>query len=203
MTEISSIDPTRAALIVLDMHVGVAGPGSDAGEHAEAQNTVANIAGLLEVARANEVLVIHAHHRSATGVRPGGLLPPLFRELADDPDMQDSAADMAIIAGLEPRDGEIVVHKERFGAFAGTGLDMILRAAAVDTIILTGTYTNLSVESTARYGADIGYRCVLAADALCSISAEWHDGALEHGLSVICEIGSSAEVESALGVAGR
>jgi gluconolactonase len=198
MSELRPLDPAHTALVVLDMHASVAGPGTDAGEHAAAQGTVPNIGRLLDFARSNGLLVIHVHHRSATGVRPAGLLPELFRELADDDDLQDGADGMDLVPGLEPVGADLVMHKQRFGAFSGTELDIVLRAAGVTSLVLTGTYTNLSVESTARYGADLGYRIALPSDALCSTSHEWHTGALSGGLSVIAEIGTTDDVLAAL-----
>ncbi|MFC8676804.1 cysteine hydrolase family protein [Streptomyces griseorubiginosus] len=200
MSEIKPLDSAHTALLVLDMHESVAGPDAEdgAGAHAIEQNVVAHIASLLDAARAGGLQVIHVHHRSAKGVRPTGRLPELFRELADEESLQEGDPGMDVLPGLEPVDGDLVIHKERVSAFTGTELDIVLRAADVDTLILTGTWTNLSVESSARYGADIGYRIVLASDGLCSISREWHEGALSLGLSLLCEIGTTAEVLAAL-----
>ena len=197
---VQRIDPAHTALLVLDMHESVAGPSAEggAGAHAVEQNAVEHIVSLLDKARTSAIQVIHAHHRSARGVRPSGRLPELFRELAADQSLQEGDPGMAVLPGLEPAGDDIVVYKERVSAFTGTELDIVLRAADIDTLILTGTWTNLSVESTARFGADIGYRIVLASDALCSISREWHEGALAHGLSVLCEIGSTDQVLEAI-----
>ena len=198
MSKLQPLDRARTALVVLDMHDSVAGPDTQAGGHAAALGTVPNIRRLLEFARSNGLLVIHVHHRSATGVRPSGLLPQLFRELSDDEDLSEGADGMEVVAGLEPVEGDLVIYKQRFGAFSGTELDIVLRAAAVTNLVLTGTYTNLSVESTARHGADLGYRIALPGDALCSTSSEWHVAALSGGLSVIAEIGTTDEVLAAL-----
>ncbi|MFJ9900664.1 cysteine hydrolase family protein [Streptomyces sp. NPDC091280] len=200
MSDLKPIDPACTALLVLDMHESVAGPSATdgAGVHALEQNVVEHIVSLLEMARSAGLQVIHVHHRSAKGARPQGLLPDLFRELVDDPSLQAGDPGMDILPGLEPVGDDIVIFKERVSAFTGTELDIVLRAAAVDTLILTGTWTNLSVESTARFGADLGYRIVLASDGLCSISREWHDSALSLGLSVLCEIGTTNQVLAAV-----
>jgi gluconolactonase len=200
MSTVMAIDPAHTALLVLDMHQSVVGSGEVA-EHATAQKTVVHIVSLLDAARSSGIEVIHVHHRSATGIRPTGKLPPLFRELAEDDDLQEGAQGMDVVPGLEPVGADLVIHKQRVSAFTGTELDIVLRAGDIDTLILTGTYTNLSVESTARFAADLGYRVVLASDALCSVSPEWHEGALRHGLSMLCEIGDTAVILARIGSA--
>ena len=41
--------------------------------------------------------------------------------------------------------------------FYETRLDILLRGLGVDTIIVSGAWTNMSIEHTARHGADAGY----------------------------------------------
>jgi nicotinamidase-related amidase len=54
------------------------------------------------------------------------------------------------VEGLRPEPGEAVITKHRFGAFAGTGLDQLLRARGVSSIVIAGVTTNCCVETTAR-----------------------------------------------------
>ena len=97
----------------------------------------------------------------------------MFRGLLDGEGFDAGTRGMEVMPGLEPQSGEIVIEKERASAFAGTELDIVLRAMAIDTLILTGAWTNFSVESTARYATDIGYRVIVASDGTSSISDEW------------------------------
>ena len=48
-------------------------------------------------------------------------------------------------AGLEPRDGEMIVTKHRYSAFIGTDLDMLLRARGVESLLVTGVGTGMCV----------------------------------------------------------
>jgi nicotinamidase-related amidase len=52
--------------------------------------------------------------------------------------------------GLCPEPGEAIITKHRFGAFAGTGLDKLLRARGLSSLIVAGVTTNCCVETTAR-----------------------------------------------------
>ena len=63
----------------------------------------------------------------------------------------------APVEGLEPDLGDFVVEKMRMSAWEGTRLETILKALHRDTIINTGAWTNMSIEHTARTGADKGY----------------------------------------------
>ena len=96
---------------------------------------------------------------------------------------------MEVMPGLEPKDDDLVIEKERASAFAGTETDIVLRAMAIDTLILTGAWTNFSVESTARQATDMGYRVIVASDGTSSISDEWHNAAIGYALTWLCEIG--------------
>jgi nicotinamidase-related amidase len=65
---------------------------------------------------------------------------------------------------LTPQPGDVVVTKQRVSAFAGTNLDMILRANNIDMLLLTGILTRGVVLSTLCHAADLDYRAVVVAD---------------------------------------
>jgi nicotinamidase-related amidase len=74
----------------------------------------------------------------------------------------DPASDLH--PGLEPQDSDIVVVKRRVSAFTGSDLEVVLRAADVDTLVLAGIATSGVVLSTLRQAADLDYRLVVLAD---------------------------------------
>jgi nicotinamidase-related amidase len=51
---------------------------------------------------------------------------------------------------LKPQPGDLVVAKPRYSAFYGTDLEAILRSKGIDTLIISGTVTNVCCESTTR-----------------------------------------------------
>jgi nicotinamidase-related amidase len=67
--------------------------------------------------------------------------------------------------GFEPRPGEALVSKSVNAAFIGTDLDLRLRRAGVDTVVLFGISTDMCVSTTARVAANLGYRAVVVEDA--------------------------------------
>jgi nicotinamidase-related amidase len=68
---------------------------------------------------------------------------------------------------LDIKPGDEIVYKSRFSPFVkgASNLDEILRAKGVDSLIVTGTATNMCCESAARDAMMIDYKVVMVADA--------------------------------------
>jgi nicotinamidase-related amidase len=80
----------------------------------------------------------------------------------------------AVHPAVAPAPGEPVVLKRRVSAFAGSDLDVLLRAGNIDTLVLTGIATSGVVLSTLRQAADLDYRLVVLADACLDGDPEVH-----------------------------
>jgi nicotinamidase-related amidase len=85
---------------------------------------------------------------------------------------EDSAA--GIHEEVAPQPGEIVITKKRVSAFAGSDLELILRAQGIDHLVLTGIATSGVVLSTLRQAADLDYRLTVLADACADRDPEVH-----------------------------
>ena len=68
---------------------------------------------------------------------------------------------------LDIKPGDETVYKSRFSPFVkgASNLDDILRAKGIDSLIVTGTATNMCCESAARDAMMIDYKVVMVADA--------------------------------------
>lgn len=77
-------------------------------------------------------------------------------------------------ASLTPAEGEPVIVKRRVSAFSGSDLDVLLRAAGADTLVLAGIATSGVVLSTLRQAADLDYRLTVLADACADRDEEVH-----------------------------
>ena len=75
-------------------------------------------------------------------------------------------ADM--IDALQPEPGEIVVDKPYFSAFHETDLDQRLRESGADSLVVTGTITEMCVEDTARHAVHFGWPVTVLSDAVSS-----------------------------------
>lgn len=71
-----------------------------------------------------------------------------------------------IVEELRPINGERVIKKCGYDAFANTELDQILRSLNVEYLIITGTVTNWCVDSTVRSAFHRFYKVVVAADGV-------------------------------------
>ncbi len=70
-----------------------------------------------------------------------------------------------VIPQLKPATGDYVLEKRTYSSFFETGLDPLLRKLRVDTIVLTGLYTNVCLQHTAADAFFKGYRIVVLKDA--------------------------------------
>lgn len=72
-------------------------------------------------------------------------------------------------------DVDIFVEKKRVSAFAGSGLDFILRGLGVDTLVLTGLSTGGVVLSTVCDAADRDFKIVVLKDLCCDPDETLHE----------------------------
>lgn len=72
----------------------------------------------------------------------------------------------------------VVLDKQRYSAFHGTGLAALLQERRTTTLIVSGTETDVCVLSTVLDAVDLGYRIIVARDALCSTDDAAHDAAM-------------------------
>ena len=200
------IDPQSAALIIQDLQNDVIIEGgafadSRAPAHATSQNVVENAKGLAAAAREAGVPVIHVWYiveQGALGLKQNA---PLFQGVKDGNALVRGTWGAAPAEGLEPQDGDHVVEKMRMNGFYNTRLDILLRGLGVETLIITGAWTNMSIEHTARHGADAGYRVVVASDGTSTVNDEWQNVALNYAMQNVASVGTCAEIGEALGVA--
>jgi ureidoacrylate peracid hydrolase len=167
LTVAEKVDPSRAALIVVDVQNAYCHPeGMSALRGLDVSTcpaAVANIQRLIEGARRIGVPVIYVRnaHEACTeseawaAMRSG---PPTDRG-------GFAGTWGAEFYEIRPAPGEPIVNKHRYSGFVGTRLDNILRTYRRSSLIMTGVATNVCVESTARDGAFLDYHVVFMADA--------------------------------------
>ena len=198
-----SLDPDRCVLIVQDLQNDVmidGGAFADSGapEHAKEQNVVENVKSLAETCRSKSIPVLHVHYiveKDAPGLK---LNAPLFQGVKDTNALVRGTWGAAPAEGLEPQDGDFVVEKMRMNAWEGTRLESLLKGFGRDTIIVTGAWTNMSVEHTSRTGADKGYYVVVPEDGCSTMNAEWHNASINYALQNVSTVTTCSEVVEAL-----
>jgi nicotinamidase-related amidase len=79
----------------------------------------------------------------------------------------------AFHAEFGPRDGDVVVLEHwAHSGFAHTDLDAQLTQRGIEKIILVGMVANTCIESTARFGMELGYHGTLMKDATAAFSQD-------------------------------
>ncbi|WP_284163525.1 cysteine hydrolase family protein [Frigidibacter sp. SD6-1] len=145
------------ALLIIDMQMGMIERIAAGREHVNPQ-APARVAALLALFRARGLPIVHVHH--------------------DQPGTPFSAGlrSAEVIPEAAPVAGEVVITKSGSSAFAGTGLDALLRARGIDRIVLCGAVAAFCVTSTTRWASDLGYPVLLASDALMGFDLPRADG---------------------------
>jgi nicotinamidase-related amidase len=94
-------------------------------------------------------------------------------------DLTRDRLDPALIELAEPLAALVppatVIDKPVYSPFSGQRLLNILRERRADSLVVTGTETDVCVLATVLGAIDHGYRVVIARDAVCSVSDETHD----------------------------
>ncbi|APR82737.1 Isochorismatase [Minicystis rosea] len=145
------------ALIIGDIQRGITGA------YPFARQVIPPLTELLPRARAAGVLVVFVR----IAFRPNRAdLPPgnaLFSAFFDAGTMfHEGSPDTEV--DLPVQNEDVVILKRRASAFAGTDLDLVLRAHAVDTIAVAGVATSAMVAATCYDAADRGYRVTVLRD---------------------------------------
>ena len=199
-----TLEADRCALIVQDMQNDViieGGAFADSGspEHAKEQNVVENVKDLAAFCRSKGIPVIHVWYIVEEGAPGLKLNAPLFQGVKDTGALVRGTWGAAPADGLEAQDGDLVVEKMRMSAWQGTRLENLLAGLGRDTVIVTGAWTNMSIEHTSRTGADKGYSMVVPEDGCSTMNADWHRASIEYALQNVSTVTNCADVKAALG----
>jgi ureidoacrylate peracid hydrolase len=102
-----------------------------------------------------------------------------------------------------PRD--VILIKKRFSAFiqGSSDIDRHLRETGIDTVIITGTLTNICCESSARDAMMLNYRLVFVADANAALSDAEHNATLTSMLRVFGDVLTTNETIALLSAKSR
>lgn len=160
---LTQLDST-AALIVIDLQKGITGFTTELGS-AEIVSRSAELAKAFRE-RGLPVALVNVVGRAPGRVDQG------FGNHAFPPDWAD------LVPELDAQPSDILISKERVGAFLGTELDAKLRAQGVTQVFMTGIATSMGVEATARSAFDLGYNVVFVSDAMTDLNPAAHQNAI-------------------------
>jgi nicotinamidase-related amidase len=158
-------DPTRLALIVYDMQIGIVK------QIENGQEITDKVLQVLDAARQAGVRVFFTRHMSLPKelmgvsqfrmamawqrVKSANEVKPWF--LRDAPGFH-------LIPEMNPLPSEAIFDKITMSAFEGTPLDIALRDCGIDAFAVVGIAMEIGIEPTVRHGADLGYIPVVVKD---------------------------------------
>jgi nicotinamidase-related amidase len=132
---------------------------------------IPNCAKLLDFFRKKKMRIFYACFGAS--LLDGSDLHPLRQaRLKEVPAFTTEDFEFKVLEELAPRRGELVIHKATRSAFTGTSLDQRMRMSGIDTIVATGTATDVCVGSSARAAWDLGYKVIMVDDATATFTEE-------------------------------
>ena len=166
-----SFDPSRSAVLSMDLQTAIVSI------YVEDQELLSRAGNVLHRARDSGMRVIHVQVGFRPGlpeVSPRNLLLSVIKSSPKHQQLFQGPA-AAIHPEVAPQQGDIVITKHRVDAFAGTDLEMVLRAKDIDTLVLFGIATSGVVLSTLLHAADADYRLAVIKDCCADRDLDVHD----------------------------
>ncbi|MBL7213150.1 MAG: cysteine hydrolase [Desulfobacteraceae bacterium] len=200
-----SINASKSALLILHYqnglvrHDGIFAFSGTPGQ-VEKHNCLEKTAGVLKASRGASILVVYVN----IAYRPG--FPelkkptyPLIESIQERGAFLRGSRDAEVPEELKPEEGDITVINFDSSVFSHTDLDCILRAKDIKQLFLAGIATNWIVESTTRYGAELGYDITVLEDCCQGFTDELHNFAIKETLPFYATIMKSQDFIAALG----
>jgi len=195
------LDPSRAALLMMECQEGIIGGGGRLGALAESvarHETVAHIARVLAAARRVRVPVFHctmSRRPDGGGAVANCLLLAASRKGTP---LLPGSPQQAVVAPLAPAEGDYVVTRfHGLTPFDGTELDALLRNLGVRTVVATGVSVNVGILGLTLEAVNAGYQVVIPRDAVTGTPDEYVEAVFEHTLRLLATITTAGRVEEA------
>ncbi len=156
------------ALLVMDVQQGIVE------RFASDEAYLPRLAGAIAAGRGAGIRIIYVTVGFRDGYPEVSARNKAFSGIAGTGRMGADDAGTAIPAAVAPLAEDVIVTKRRVSAFTGSDLDVVLRAAEVDSLVLAGIATSGVVLSTLRQAADLDYRLTVLADGCLDADPEVH-----------------------------
>ena len=199
-------DAGRSALVVVDMQNDFVREGAPL-EVPDARKTIANIARLAERFRRIGAPVVYTRFLARQEDNLLWLWSPQChaetrccwrgtRREYTDADRALECTD--VIEELRPQKDEPIIDKYGYGSFHHTNLDGLLRSLGVQSVVLTGTVTQICVEETGREAFHHGYRTTMVEDGVSSFAPDLQAATLKNFAMKFGWVSDTASILDAL-----
>jgi biuret amidohydrolase len=192
-------EPSRLALIVYDMQVGIRR------QIADGDRIVATAGRILAAARAAGVRTLFTRHMSlplelmgAMSFRTAMAWQRKTEPNAVEPWFLRDSPGFAIVPELQPQSSEAIFDKITMSAFEGAPLSIVLRDCGVIAVAFIGIALEVGIEPSVRHAADLGFVPIVISDA-CGAG---HPAAAQRSLEALRFAGDAVIVDEAAFVDG-
>ncbi|MDF3310570.1 cysteine hydrolase [Rhodococcus sp. T2V] len=183
ISETAPMNPMRVAIINVhwqrDIATSKGAFGPFFAESVKRGGCVSNARRAIDAVRAAGGMVVYARVAFRTGYPELVQNNALYRQVAAAEALLEGSEGAQIIPELSPDPADPIVTHTRLSAFQGTELDLMLRNRGVDTVLLTGVATDVTVSGTAKDAVGLGYRTILLADACAAATDAAHAAVLD------------------------
>ena len=201
------IDNATTALLVMDVQNDITRSDSPIAtqmgfaQEIERTGMLKNLRALMDTCRENNLLVVHVLIDIEAGTQPRMPTRGAFFKMTSGGNVcARGTPGGAVHEAVAPIEGEPIVYKCLFSAFASSGLQEVLEQHGITDLILTGVSTDAVVASTAWDANDRGYSNILAEDCCVCGTKEDHDFTVRQ-MSLRCDVATSAELIKAISAA--
>jgi nicotinamidase-related amidase len=160
------VESARTALLIMDVQPEIVERFGDPG-------LTDRLVLASEAARGAGVRVIYVKVGFREGHPEVSPRNPLFARVAEGGGFVEGRSS-ELHPALVPQAGDVVVTKRRVSAFAGSDLDMVLRAGGIEALVLSGIATSGCVLSTLRQAADLDFSLTVLSDGCIDSDDEVH-----------------------------
>jgi ureidoacrylate peracid hydrolase len=194
------LDPKRTAHIVVDLQNGFMEPGATV-ELPVAREIVPNVNDICKAVRAAGGInvfvrfLIDEPSQASWSNYLNDFASPQRRKAMIETFGRDCHG-FALWPGLDVTTDDLIVDKTRFGAFVpgSSQLHDILQVRGIDTLIITGTATNVCCESTARDAMQMNYKIIFVADGNAAMTDAEHNATLNNMAIRFADVMTTEEV---------
>jgi ureidoacrylate peracid hydrolase len=180
----AALDPTRTALVVIDLQNGFMMEGVAHALCRTAIDIVPNVNRLASAVRrtGGKIFWIQNTHDQACAESWSHMHAMVTPEKRDHRTraMSEGTFGHELWAELDVRSEDVRLQKRRFSALiqGSSDLEAKLKADGYDTILITGTVTNVCCESTARDAMMLNFRTIMVSDGNAAANDEEHNASL-------------------------
>jgi nicotinamidase-related amidase len=148
------------------------------GVQVKQRNVLENTAKAIAAARAAGAKVGYVRVGFSPDYREAPANSPIFSGARKNGIFQLGTKGTAVHPAIAPQPGDFDIVKHRVSPFYGTALEPILRASAIERIVMCGVSTNGVVQSGAREAHDRDYEVVILEDCCAGVTADEHSHAI-------------------------